>query len=73
MAHHCSRCGEEGHNIATCPVPLGHRFVLAMNFDEGYAQWQPCCVDCSWEGDWSSDRDAAASEGLSHQEDTRDE
>lgn len=73
MARHCSRCGEEGHNIATCPVPVGHRFLMAVNFDEGYPQWLPGCLDCSWEGAWSSDRDEAQSEGFAHQQETRGE
>lgn len=72
MARTCSRCGESGHNIQTCPVPAGHPVMLAVNIDdEGYGHWQPNCSECGWSGSWHDIRDDAQSEAMSHHEDTR--
>lgn len=62
----CSRCGEAGHDIRTCPAPVGHRVALAIDLSAGYGQWQPSCGDCAWTGDWNTDRDAAQREARDH-------
>ena len=67
----CSRCGETGHNIQTCPVPSGHPVMLGVSFDSGQGQWQPNCSVCGWSGDWHAVRDEAQAEAMSHHEDTR--
>jgi hypothetical protein len=71
MTRTCSRCGESGHDIRTCPVPLGHTGVMRVGLSEGYGRWQPECSDCGWSGSWHTDRDEALSEAMSHQYDTR--
>ncbi len=67
----CSRCGQPGHDIRTCPVPPGHPVLLAMDFSSGSAMWQPTCGECSWSGEWHSDRSAAQGEAMSHHDSTR--
>lgn len=67
----CSRCGEPGHNIQTCPVPPGHPVVLAVDLSKGYGQWRPNCAECGWEGSWHTDRSEAQGEAMSHHNETR--
>lgn len=67
----CSRCGEPGHDIRTCPVPAGHPVALAIDLSEGYGQWQPSCAECGWQGTWTTDRSAAQSEAMGHHDSTR--
>lgn len=66
----CSRCGEPGHDIRTCTTPAGHRVTLAIDLSTGYGQWQPSCGDCSWSGDWTTDRSTAQSEAQNHHDST---
>lgn len=67
----CSRCGNPGHDIRTCPTPAGHRLTLAIDLSGGYGQWQPHCGDCDWVGSWHTDRTEALAESSDHQRSTR--